>query len=221
MPIQKGIKTPGVYTDVNINTQRTGLPANTHKVLFVTPDVSVEEMTGPVNIYNRTEADESFGQNSVMGRMITAAIQTNRLVDVQGFSALAKSQISCAGAYSTILFQPFDVWNQPFEIEMDGVSYGQGSSNDTVYMFIREHPVLSQVLDADSDGYLRIDNLDALKEHRIRINFIGSNLPAANLIGVSIEPENTAFDIEEIDGFVKSISFCLAPVEPIGPLPQG
>ena len=221
MSIQKGIRTPGVYTDVNINTQRTGLPANTHKVLFVTPDAAVEELTSPVSIYNRNEADQNFGLNSVMGRMITAAIQTNRLVDVQGFSDLSKPQISCAGANSAILFQPFGVWNQPFEIEMDGVSYGQGSSSDSVYMFIREHPVLSQVLVADSDGYLRIDNSDTLKEHRIRINFLGSNLPAANLIGVSIEPENTAFDIEEIDDAVKSISFCLAPAEPIGPLPQG
>ena len=36
--IQAGIRTPGIYTGVNINTQRTGLPANTHKVLFVTAD---------------------------------------------------------------------------------------------------------------------------------------------------------------------------------------
>ena len=31
MSIPAGIKTPGVYTDVNINTLRTGLPANEQK----------------------------------------------------------------------------------------------------------------------------------------------------------------------------------------------
>ncbi|MFE1966773.1 phage tail protein, partial [Acinetobacter baumannii] len=39
MSIPAGIKTPGVYTDVNTNTLRTGLPANEQKVLFVTLDV--------------------------------------------------------------------------------------------------------------------------------------------------------------------------------------
>ena len=33
MPIPQ-LKTPGTYLDVNINTQRTGLPANIHKVLL-------------------------------------------------------------------------------------------------------------------------------------------------------------------------------------------
>lgn len=218
MPIQKGIRTPGMYTDVNINTQRTGLPANTHKVLFVTPDAAVEELTSPVSIYNRNEADQSFGLNSVMGRMITAAIQTNRLVDVQGFSALTQPQISCAGATDTIRFSPFDVYDSPFEVEMDGVSYGQGSGSDTVYMFINEDPVLSQILDADSDGYLRVSNKTPV-EHRVKITFL-SPFPAHNEIGID-GGDNTAFNIETIGEHVESISFCLAPVEPIGPLPQG
>jgi len=41
MSIQAGIRTPGTYIGVNINTQRTGLPANTHKVLFITTDNKV------------------------------------------------------------------------------------------------------------------------------------------------------------------------------------
>lgn len=219
MPIQKGIKTPGVYTDVNINTQRTGLPANTHKVLFVTPDVAVEEMTSPVSIYNRNEADQSFGRNSVMGRMITAAIQTNRLVDVQGFSALTQPQISCAGATDTIRFSPFDVYDSPFKVEMDGVSYGQSGSSETVYMFIRQDPVLGQVLDADSDGYLRVTN-KTQEEHRVKITFTGL-YPTTGDIDIAGNGDNTAFNIETDGNLVKSISFCLAPVEPIGPLPQG
>lgn len=219
MPIQKGIRTPGMYTDVNINTQRTGLPANTHKVLFVTPDAAVEELTSPVSIYNRNEADQSFGLNSVMGRMITAAIQTNRLVDVQGFSALTQSQISCAGATDTIFFRPFGVYDSPFKVEMDGVSYGQGSGSDTVYRYINEHPDLSQILYADSDGSLEVSNKTPV-EHRVKITFM-EPYPATDEIAIGANEGNSAFNIEVIGEHVESISFCLAPVEPIGPLPQG
>ena len=83
MSIQKGIKTPGVYTDVNINTQRTGLIANTHKVLFITNDDQPDDSSMPISIYDKSKADASFGVNSEAGRMITAAIKTNSLVDVQ------------------------------------------------------------------------------------------------------------------------------------------
>ena len=174
-------------------------------------------MTSPVSIYNRNEADQSFGLNSVMGRMITAAIQTNRLVDVQGFSALTQSQISCAGATNTIFFRPFDVYDSPFKVEMDGVSYGQGSGS--VYMFIRADPVLSQILDADSDGSLEVFNKTPV-EHRVKITFM-EPYPAIDEIAIDANEDNSAFNIEVIGEHVESISFCLAPVEPIGPLPQG
>lgn len=83
MTIQAGILTPGVYTDVNINTQRTGLIANTHKVLFITNDDQPDDSSMPISIYDKSKADASFGVNSEAGRMITAAIKTNSLVDVQ------------------------------------------------------------------------------------------------------------------------------------------
>lgn len=84
-PIQDGIRTPGVYTGVNINTQRFGLPANEHKVLFITPDVQMSppQVQMPINIYDSKSADLLFGENSVAGRMVAAAIKTNRFVDVQ------------------------------------------------------------------------------------------------------------------------------------------
>ena len=79
------LRTPGVYTGVNINTQRTGLPANTHKVLFITPDaqMSPPQAQMPINTYDPKSADRLFGENSVAGRMVAAAIKTNRFVDVQ------------------------------------------------------------------------------------------------------------------------------------------
>ncbi|MDA0697934.1 MAG: hypothetical protein O2793_16235 [Proteobacteria bacterium] len=85
MPISN-LKTPGTYLDVNINTQRSGLPQNIQKVLFITNDD--QQTIGPnpimpVSIYDKAQADSIFGENSVAGRMITAAIKTNRFVDVQ------------------------------------------------------------------------------------------------------------------------------------------
>ena len=85
MTIQAGIKTPGVYTDVNINTQRTGLPDNTQKILFITPDTPVTALTSPVDLYTQADADAKFGTDSSAGRMIKAAVKTNRFVNVQGY----------------------------------------------------------------------------------------------------------------------------------------
>lgn len=85
MPIPN-LKTPGTYLDVNINTQRTGLPANIHKVLFITNDNQPEPESGnamPISIYDKAKADQIYGADSEVGRMITAAIKTNRVVDVQ------------------------------------------------------------------------------------------------------------------------------------------
>lgn len=99
MPIPNGIRTPDTYIDVNLNAQRTGLPANVHKVLFITPDNQPAEQTTPLNIYDKAGADAKFGANSIAGRMITAAVKVNRVVDVQCLGKLQTSQhISCAGA---------------------------------------------------------------------------------------------------------------------------
>ena len=82
--VQTGIKTQGMYTDVNINTQRAGLPANTNKVLFLTSDTKV--MTQPVAIYDEADADDKIAANSAMSKMIKAAVKTNRLIDAYGLT---------------------------------------------------------------------------------------------------------------------------------------
>ncbi|OTG68308.1 hypothetical protein B9T25_06400 [Acinetobacter sp. ANC 4470] len=94
MSIPDNLKTPGVYTDVNINTQRTGLPANIHHVLFITNDQHPQQENGksiPISIYDKAQAEAIFGGEvqSEAGRMITAAIKTNRVVDVQILGKLA------------------------------------------------------------------------------------------------------------------------------------
>ncbi|EXS24380.1 phage tail sheath family protein [Acinetobacter baumannii 573719] len=82
MSISANIKVPDVYTSVNINTQRTGLPLNDQRVLFVTLDVLSEQFK-PIDVYDKADADAKFGANSQAGRMITAAVKTNRTVNVQ------------------------------------------------------------------------------------------------------------------------------------------
>ncbi|EOX7485832.1 phage tail protein [Acinetobacter baumannii] len=99
MSIQVGIKTPGVYTDVNINTLRTGLPTNVHKVLFVTLDVLSGQFT-PVDVYDTAGADAKFGANSQAGRMIKAAVKTYRLVNAQAV-ALAIQGVQTQAALHT------------------------------------------------------------------------------------------------------------------------
>ncbi|MDD7976950.1 phage tail protein [Acinetobacter baumannii] len=99
MSIPAGIKTPGVYTDVNINTLRTGLPANEQKVLFVTLDVLSGQFT-PVDVYDTAGADAKFGANSQAGRMIKAAVKTYRLVNAQAI-ALAIQGVQTQAALHT------------------------------------------------------------------------------------------------------------------------
>jgi hypothetical protein len=44
------IKTPGQYFEVNTNTQRSGLPQNKHKILFITDDDQPVGSTMPINL---------------------------------------------------------------------------------------------------------------------------------------------------------------------------
>ena len=99
MSISANIKVPDVYTSVNINTQRTGLPLNDQRVLFVTLDVLSEQFT-PVDVYDKADADTKFGANSQAGRMITAAVKTNRTVSVQAV-ALAVEGVQTQAALQT------------------------------------------------------------------------------------------------------------------------
>lgn len=81
MAIPVNVKTPGTYINVNINTQRTGLPNNNHQVLFITDDIV--DLDFPVDIYDAAQADAVFGTNSKMGRMMKAAVKSNQTVNVQ------------------------------------------------------------------------------------------------------------------------------------------
>lgn len=97
--IPQGLKTPGSYFDVNTNTPRMGLPANTHKVLFVTLDVLSGQFT-PVDVYDQANADKAFGAKSEAGRMIASAVKSNRFVDAQAV-ALAVDSVKTRDALLT------------------------------------------------------------------------------------------------------------------------
>ncbi|MCE6415154.1 phage tail protein [Acinetobacter baumannii] len=99
MSISANIKVPDLYTSVNINTQRTGLPQNDQRVLFVTLDVLSTQFT-PVDVYDKADADTKFGANSQAGRMITAAVKTNRTVNVQAV-ALSVEGVQTQAAIQT------------------------------------------------------------------------------------------------------------------------
>ncbi len=92
MPIPDGIRTPDTYIDVNLNAQRTGLPANVHKVLFITDDGTETQSATPLDIYDKASADAIYGQGSIAGRMITAAIKVNRVVSVQSLGKFRAPQ---------------------------------------------------------------------------------------------------------------------------------
>ncbi|HCA5289191.1 UNVERIFIED_CONTAM: phage tail protein [Acinetobacter baumannii] len=99
MSISANIKVPDVYTSVNINTQRTGLPLNDQRVLFVTMDVLSGQFI-PVDVYDKADADAKFGLKSQAGRMILAAVKTNRTVNVQAV-ALAAEDVQTQAAIQT------------------------------------------------------------------------------------------------------------------------
>ena len=109
------IKTPNIYTDININTQRTGLLPNQQRILFISNEsLSLDREVVPralnpeivrrsderletqahvqslpprlsavVDVYDTKTADQYFGIDSEAGRMMNAAIKTNRLASVQ------------------------------------------------------------------------------------------------------------------------------------------
>lgn len=77
------IRTPGTYTEINTNTQRTGLAGQNHKIVFITNDVSDPPVTTPVSIYDKTTADSQFGVGGDAGRMMATAIQLSQGVNVE------------------------------------------------------------------------------------------------------------------------------------------
>lgn len=75
------MKTPGIYTDINTQTQRTGLPNQNHRIVFVTGDTSAP--TVPTPIYDTASANVVSGDNSNAGRMIAAALSISQGVRVE------------------------------------------------------------------------------------------------------------------------------------------
>ena len=92
MTIPSGLRRPDIYTDINTNTQRTGLPDNRQRVLFVTDDTLLDSNQAlPVALYDKAKARAVFGASSTAERMITAALKTNTLVDVEAINQVVTS----------------------------------------------------------------------------------------------------------------------------------
>ena len=84
MSIPDGIRTPGFYGEYDLNAPRPGLPANRQRVLFVAPSTTI--VANPVDVTSKYDADQKFGDSSIIGKMTEAAIKTFRFVDVQAMS---------------------------------------------------------------------------------------------------------------------------------------
>ena len=74
------MKTPGIYTDINTQTQRTGLPTQDHRIVFVTGDAAAP--SNPAPIYDTASANVVSGDNSNAGRMMAAALTVSQGVRV-------------------------------------------------------------------------------------------------------------------------------------------
>lgn len=77
------VRTPAVYTEINTNTQRTGLAGQNHKIVFITQDTPVVPSSVPVSVYDKTSADVQFGADSEAGKMMATAVQVSQGVNVQ------------------------------------------------------------------------------------------------------------------------------------------
>ena len=118
------IKTPNIYTDVNINTQRSGLLSNTQRVLFITQD-DAEEVTMPTDVYDTASADELFGDTSQAGRMVKAAIKTYRTVDIQAMPTTNMAEIPDFFRNEVTLFTTEDLNS------LQGMNFVNGSIKPT------------------------------------------------------------------------------------------
>lgn len=86
------MKTPGIYTDINTQTQRTGLPTQDHRIVFVTGDTKAP--INPTPIYDTATADIVSGADSKAGRMMAAALSISQGVRVETVGKLVASSVS-------------------------------------------------------------------------------------------------------------------------------
>ena len=91
MAIPSNLKTPGVYTEINTQTKRTGLPAQDHKVLLLVSDDSEGAGAGDgglQTVSTQAQADSISGdKNSSLSRMARAALATTLSLSMQVASA--------------------------------------------------------------------------------------------------------------------------------------
>ena len=81
-------RTPGLYTSINTQTQRTGLPNQNHHIVLVTDDTLAPSK--PTAIYDTASADILCGDESTAGKMMAAALSVSQGVRVD---ALGKSHL--------------------------------------------------------------------------------------------------------------------------------
>lgn len=133
-------RTPGMYTAINTQTQRTGLPSQNHSIVFITGDVGAPAT--PTPIYDTASADAVSGADSNAGRMMAAALMISQGVRVE---TVGKSNNSGGGSGTKTDFATlptndsvtinnadggFNNQDAHFSIEVNGVMYNADKSQD-------------------------------------------------------------------------------------------
>lgn len=155
-------RTPGMYTVINTQTQRTGLPSQSHSIVFVTGDLGAPTM--PTSIYDTASADTISGANSNAGRMMAAALSISQGVRVETVGKSQPSDGSGEIMPSEYNFDelPFEVGvvinNDPvnslaafFAIEINGVMYNADKSQNIMMSGQPWHDVLAITDDVDGN----------------------------------------------------------------------
>lgn len=76
------MRTPGLYSDIKVATQRNQLPNQAHKIIFINTDVPKE--IPPTDIFDTVEADAKTAKSqSNAGRMMAAALMVSQGIDVE------------------------------------------------------------------------------------------------------------------------------------------
>lgn len=100
---------PDTYTSINTNTQRTGLPSQSHKIVFLTSDTLGANAPAtatevPVAVYDSAGADKAMGiesgaTTSIASRMVDTALKVSQHIRIWVFNNLSSSNKSKNTSY--------------------------------------------------------------------------------------------------------------------------
>ena len=133
------MRTPGIYSDIKVATQRNQLPNQAHKIIFINTDVPKD--IPPTDIFDTAEADAKAKPRSNAGRMMAAALAVSQGVDVEMATNIRLKDDSKDCKPSSLKFTPAKynyVLKQALRIPKGLMSTGQAllSQNESEFLSI-------------------------------------------------------------------------------------